>query len=195
MLESCLRVSYTSPKVMHWITELLCALVAEPDLSWSYRFASFVNDYARKAVQEWLVAGDSAQGVNTPHVVLNYLDYLLWRGARKDDFDFEFRTSVEHWYPQNPSDDTFVRWGEVDRFGNLCLVQRNVNSKFSNLNPVAKKSTYQEMIAGGSLKLREMAQLTDGVDSWKGGVCQRHEEEMLALLREACGVDVLVEAD
>ena len=83
----------------------------------------------------------------------------------------------------------------LDRFGNLCLVQRNVNSKISNLNPVAKKLTFQEMIAGGSLKLREMARLTDGVDSWKGGVCQRHEEEMVALLREACGLDVLEEAD
>jgi hypothetical protein len=98
--------------------------------------------------------------------------------------------SVEGWYPQNPSDDTFVRWDEVDRLGNLCLVQRNVNSRFSNLNPVAKKSTYQEMIAKGSLKLRRMAELTQGVEDWKGGACQEHEREMLRILGEACGVEV-----
>ena len=44
------------------------------------------------------------------------------------------------------------------------------------------------MIAGGSLKLREMARLTTGVDDWKDGACQRHEEEMIALLKEACGI-------
>jgi len=130
------------------------------------------------------------QGVNTPHIVLNYLDYLLWSREKRryDDFVFEFRTSVEHWYPQNPSDDTFVKWDEVDRFGNLCLVQRNVNSKFSNLNPVAKKSTYQEMIAKGSLKLRRMSELAQGIEDWKGGVCQEHEREMLGILKEACGI-------
>lgn len=189
MLESCLRVSYTSPKVMHWITRLLTALMRDPGMAGRHSFADAVGACAKDAVRSYVEAGEWSLGVNTPHVVLNYLDYLLWRRDRDSyrDFEFEFRTSVEHWYPQNPSDDTFVRWDEVDRLGNLCLVQRNVNSKFSNLNPLAKKATFQEMIAGGSLKLREMARLTAGVDDWKEGACQRHEEEMLGLLREACG--------
>lgn len=188
MLESCLRVSYTSPKVMHWITELLCSVMDDPGLAYSERFAGIVEGYASSIVRDYVVAGDWSLGVNTPHVVLNYLDYLLWRRGRGDDFVFEFRTSVEHWYPQNPSDDTFVRWSEVDRLGNLCLVQRNVNSRFSNLNPMAKAATFQEMIAKGSLKLREMARLTREGEDWKSGACQRHEEEMVALLCEACGV-------
>ena len=191
MLESCLRVSYTSPKVMHWVTELLCALVADPDLARSHGFVDVVNAQAAGPVRGFLEGGDFWQGTNTPHLVLNYLDYLLWRRDREGcgDFAFEFRTSVEHWYPQNPSDGTFVRWDGVDRLGNLCLVQRNANSRFSNLNPVAKKATFQQMIAGGSLKLREMARLTTGVDDWKHGACQRHEEEMLMLLAEGCGVN------
>jgi hypothetical protein len=64
-------------------------------------------------------------------------------------------------------------------------VRRNANSRFSNLNPVAKKATFQQMIAGGSLKLREMARLTTGVDDWRQGACQHHEEEMLRLLAKA----------
>lgn len=188
MLQSCLRVSYTSPKVMHWITDLLTALMKDSTLAGSEAFVPRIEACAKEAVGEFVRAGDYMLGVNTPHVVLNYLDYLLWARDKKryDDFVFEFRTSVEHWYPQNPSDDTFVKWGDVDRFGNLCLIQRNVNSKFSNLNPVAKKATYQEMIAKGSLKLRVMSELTNGVDDWKNGVCQAHEAEMLRLLREAC---------
>lgn len=189
MIQSCLRVSYTSPKVMHWITELLARLMEDPSLAGSEAFVLVSEECAKGAVREFLDSGNYMQGVNTQHIVLNYLDYLLWsRDKRRyDNFVFEFRTSVEHWYPQNPSDDTFVKWGEVDRFGNLCLVQRNVNSKFSNLNPVAKKSTYQEMIARGSLKLRRMSELTQGIEDWKAGACQAHEEEMLSILREACG--------
>ena len=43
-------------------------------------------------------------GVNTPHIVFNYLDYLLWKAnvEKYNDFSFEFRNSVEHWYPQTP---------------------------------------------------------------------------------------------
>lgn len=190
MLQSCLRVSYTSPKVMHWITDLLTELMKNPSLAGSEAFVPKVEACAKDTVADFVRADNFALGVNTPHVVLNYLDYLLWshNKVRYNDFVFEFRTSVEHWYPQNPSDDTFVKWGEVDRFGNLCLVQRNINSKFSNLNPMAKKATYQEMIAKGSLKLRVMSDLTNGVDDWKNGACQAHEAEMLMLLREACGV-------
>ena len=189
MIQSCLRVSYTSPKVMHWITELLTRLMEDPSLAESEAFVPIAEECAKGATREFLDSGNYMQGVNTQHIVLNYLDYLLWSRdkGRYDDFVFEFRTSVEHWYPQNPSDDTFVKWDEVDRFGNLCLVQRNVNSKFSNLNPIAKKSTYQEMIAKGSLKLRRMSELTQGIEGWKSGVCQTHEEEMLGILREACG--------
>ena len=189
VLESCLRVSYTSPKVMHWITRLLTELMRDPGMAGQHSFVGIVEACARDSVCDYVEAGEWSLGVNTPHVVLNYLDYLLWKRDREryGDFVFEFRTSVEHWYPQNPSDDTFKRWDEVDRLGNLCLVQRNVNSKFSNLNPLAKKATFQEMIAGGSLKLREMARLTTGADDWKEGACRRHEEEMVALLRGACG--------
>ena len=190
MLESCLRVSYTSPKVMHWITSLLTQLMRNPGMANWHTFADAVEACARDSVRDYVEVGDWSLGVNTPHVVLNYLDYLLWRRGSDDDFVFEFRTSVEHWYPQNPSDDTFVRWSEVDRLGNLCLVQRNVNSRFSNLNPMAKAATFQEMIAKGSLKLREMARLTGEGEDWKSGACQRHEEEMVALLRVACDVGV-----
>lgn len=95
-------------------------------------------------------------GVNTPHIVFNYLDYLLWYYDREgySDFTFEFRNSVEHWYPQNPSEGTFEQWKDgVDQFGNLCIIQRNVNAKFSNMSPEAKKSTFKNMIAKGSIKL------------------------------------------
>lgn len=151
MIQSALRVSYTSPKVMHWITQLLtwlsleaCKHTCDEDMS---NYHSIAEAIAQKAVKENFFDickdGVFAMGVNTPHIVFNYLDYLIWNENRNkfDNFDFEFRNSVEHWYPQNPSEGIFAQWKDgVDQFGNLCIIQRNVNSKFSNMSPEAKKA-------------------------------------------------------
>ena len=101
MLQAALRVSYTSPKVMHWITQLLIWLNINADrLDTEIPYFTYVIDeIAKRPVREFLEDGDYALGVNTPHVVLNYLDFLLWHNDRNVDFSFEFRNSVEHWYP------------------------------------------------------------------------------------------------
>ena len=122
MIQSALRVSYTSPKVMHWITEFLVWLFDNE--SERPRLADEVERIAAEAVAEGFFdksleemgaydlqeykSEDYAFGVRTPHIVFNYLDYLLWKENKEkyEDFVFEFRNSVEHWYPQHPSEDT-----------------------------------------------------------------------------------------
>ncbi len=208
MLQSALRVSYTSPKVMHWITQLLKWL-SEDDYKHTVRSTNDMANYseaaeeiARKAVIENLFDvckdGRFAMGANTPHIVFNYLDFLLWKADQKkyDGFVFEFRNSVEHWYPQNPSEGTFESWKDgVDQFGNLCIIQRNVNSRFSNMSPEAKKSTFRDMIAKGSLKLRIMSDLTEKYGDipasvyWKETMYKKHEEKMINILKTACSID------
>lgn len=205
MIQSALRVSYTSPKVMHWITSLLtwlseddCKHTCDADM---VNYSAQTEAIAKAAVKENFfdvcADGKYAMGINTPHIVFNYLDFLIWNGNRKryDNFAFEFRNSVEHWYPQNPSEGTFEQWKDgVDQFGNLCIIQRNVNSKFSNMSPEAKKSTFKDMISKGSLKLRIMSDLTEthGEKSaslyWKETAFKTHEDEMIKLLKEACGL-------
>ncbi len=198
MIQSALRVSFTSPKVMHWITQLLIWL-SENEEEEKIGFYEVAEDIARKAVREQFfdVSRDGIyeMGVNTPHIVFNYLDYLLWKDnvENYNDFSFEFRNSVEHWYPQHPSEGSFDPWTDgVDRFGNLCIIQRNVNSRFSNMSPEAKKSTFEKMISKGSLKLRLMSELTTGNDvtnasqNWKDNVCKEHEEEMIKILKDSC---------
>lgn len=206
MIQSALRVSYTSPKVMHWITTLLswlskndCANVCEECLA---EYDMETEKIAKKAVRENFFQAcpkeDYSLGVNTPHIVFNYLDYLIWKGnsGKYHDFTFEFRNSVEHWYPRNPSGGTFEPWSDgVDRFGNLCIIQRSVNSRFSNLSPEAKKSTFYEMIGKGSLKLQMMSRMTRGADGqpanvcWKNQICEEHEREMIWMLKQACGIE------
>ena len=207
MIQSALRVSYTSPKAMHWITKLLIWL-SESDCenienNVIAKFHEVAERIARNAVREnfFNVCKDGvyAMGVNTPHIVFNYLDYLLWyedkdknkdtKNKKYSDFVFEFRNSVEHWYPQNPSEGTFGQWQNgTDQFGNLCIIQRNVNSRFSNMSPEAKKSTFKDMIAKGSIKLRIMSDLTENNDNWKEAAYKAHEEEMLGYLKKACDI-------
>lgn len=193
MLQSCLRVSYTSPKVMHWITELLKWLYNDDNLTKLSQFECQIENINKEPVSEFLNKGDFKQGVNTPHIVLNYLDYLLWKRDNAD-FVFEFRNSVEHWYPQHPFNEDFKMWEEVDnsttydRFGNLCLLQRDTNAKFSNASPISKKG-YETQIKKGSLKLREMSKKTTDNSKWITEDCGKHEQEMLKLLRDACNIE------
>ena len=212
MIQSALRVSYTSPKVMHWITELLVWLFDDeselPELSdRAERIAAeaVAEGFFEKTLEEMgaydlqeYKSEDYAFGVRTPHIVFNYLDYLLWKSDKEayKDFVFEFRNSVEHWYPQHPSDGSIELWDERDVFGNLCIISRSVNSKFSNLSPASKMDTYRGMVQKGSLKLRKMGEIIDellrktekpGVAAklWRQSACAEHEKEMISRLCRA----------
>lgn len=200
MLQSCLRVSYTSPKVMHWITTLLKWLYGNDNLGRLNEYERQIENIAQSAVYADYIGKVEDElynwGTDTPHIVFNYLDYLLWKNDRSKfkNFVFEFRNSVEHWYPRHPSEGTFEQWTHeegVDDFGNLCLIQRSINSKFSNLSPEAKKITFNEMIAKGSLKLRLIAEKTaarsgqNASQNWMDETCAEHESEMLEILMEA----------
>ena len=211
MIQSALRVSYTSPKVMHWVTRLLeCLFDAKlklpklADKAERIAAEAVAEGFFEKALEEMGVydlqeykSEDYAFGVGTPHIVFNYLDYLLWKKAKKTykDFVFEFRNSVEHWYPQHPSDGSIEPWDERDVFGNLCIISRSVNSKFSNLSPASKMDTYRGMVQKGSLKLRKMGEIIDklrktekpGVAAklWRQSACAKHEKKMISLLCEA----------
>ena len=103
-------------------------------------------------------------------------------------FTFEFRNSVEHWYPQHPSEQSIPLWDEVDKFGNLCIIQRNINSKFSNLSPFSKKNTYEKAIEKGSLKLRIMSEATTNDEEWRNSICDKHQNEMIEILSKACKI-------
>ena len=63
------------------------------------------------------------------------------------------------------------------------------------MSPEAKKSTFKDMISKGSIKLRIMSELTEKKGNkaaslyWKETMCKQHEEEMMNILLEACGID------
>ena len=249
-LQACLRVSYTSPKVMHWITRALLflhekAFYYDENGMIHTRFAdiasladALVKDYERclesvaqegvkaaEGFEKWINSeseGDvPALGVATPNIVFNYLDYILWRDrvwkeqksnrknartyyelkypeVRYDDFDFTFRTSVEHFYPRHPKNGAEWERGEdggVDNFGNLAILSRSKNSSFSNSLPSAKNVDNDILFSSAfSLKLRVMAAMLklkernsegDVNEWWREEGSLTHAKEMRGLLKEA----------
>ena len=202
---------------MHWITELLKYLYVDNEESiftddypksiakdMGNKILTFTEKIAATAVNSFIDNNKKddkwkESGTATPHILFNYLDYLLWKkGLQKfNDFIFEFRNSVEHWFPQHPSDGTIKPWDDdswgitaeqkstVNRLGNLCLVQRNVNSRFTNNSPASKKTMWKDStIKKGSLKLRLMSEKTTGDKEWRTTACAKHEEAMIKILEE-----------
>lgn len=123
-------------------------------------------------------------GCSVPNFVFNFYDFITWREnpAKYPKFEFSYRTSVEHFYPQNPTpryDDLKDRG--LDSFGNLCLISRSMNSKFSNNMPKAKLANFgmiEEVRNGLSLKLLEMMDIVKRSDDW--GETQIREFDKLA---------------
>jgi hypothetical protein len=82
------------------------------------------------------------------NLVFNYLDYLLWLENEATDrtvspYEFTFRSSVEHYYPQHPMPGHDPLPPELlNSFGNLCLISHSKNSRLSNFMPEAKKEYY-----------------------------------------------------
>lgn len=126
--------------------------------------------------------------------VFNYLDYLLWvknKDSKDSDdvykkFEFTFRSSVEHFYPQHPMNDHKSLTDEegINSFGNLCLISHSKNSRLSNYPPSAKKEHFQPAINEGkidSLKIYEMINLLNNEGSWGEEQIKKHELEMLQL--------------
>lgn len=136
------------------------------------------------------VAAGLDSGTAVRHFVFNYLDYRLWRSyeiegapappnVKVADFQFRYRTSVEHFYPVAPERDS-LPMEVVNQFGNLCIMGRDENSRRSNLMPKAKINQY--LSSDQSLKFQVMADVADGPDGWGPDQMKRHGEQMIELL-------------
>lgn len=143
------------------------------------------------------------QQLRYPHVnvfVFNYLDYLIWlKGNIKSDDKKKFRPStqgsIEHFIPQTPihKDEKVDDRRYIHRFGNLCLINRGLNSRVSNHKPLAKKEHYDESFKNhiDSLKLYKMIEtLEQHNDEWNIDAITEHETEMFSLLEDALDIKI-----
>lgn len=120
-------------------------------------------------------------GTDVKNFIFNRLDYLIWRDLdipKKKDFKFSFRSSVEHYFPQNPKNSNYSFESNINRFGNLCLISRNKNSELSNYSPLAKKEHYSKSTIVESLKQQLMMEYK----IWNKPSVDEHEKRMIELL-------------
>lgn len=189
-LQSCLRITYTSPKTMHWISIVISELLKEqkPVL---INLINLLENYCKEKIVESDYKNMS--GFAFERIIFSYLDYLLYRDGYtynknqyisplQDNWQFQFRNSIEHFHPQNPTE--VETWNEksLNRFGNLALITISGNSKFSNLPPIGKINSYPSII-NQSLKLKIMDELTKcSNDGWTEEKAKAHEKEMFKIL-------------
>ncbi len=184
-LEACLRITYTSPKMMHWITITLRTLLEDEKAN--------LTNILEKYCCEKISNSDyqNSKGFQIERIVFTYLDYLLWRDSYSVDgqkvdipsnYQYQYRTSIEHFFPQHPAEMTKWEDNDLNSFGNLALITTSGNSRFSNIVPIGKIS-YNSIIKQ-SPKLMVMEQMTKKNNEWTRDLAQKHNQEMLSLLEK-----------
>ena len=116
------------------------------------------------------------KGTAVPNFIFNLLDYKLWKKEKDKDFEFTYRDSVEHFYPQNPISGKSVE--NVDSFGNLCLITSEMNSRLNNLPPSEKKKIWEKSKSQQSIKLSKMLE----VKEWNENAIKEHRINMFKVL-------------
>ncbi|HEM3924830.1 TPA: DUF262 domain-containing protein [Streptococcus suis] len=187
-LQSALRITYTSPKTMHWISLVLSSYFNDENAD----IMKILESYAQSKVD---TSGyETASGFGFERIVFTYLDYLIYRDGYSyngheiirplsSDWQFQFRSSIEHFYPQNPTE--LARWENDDSscFGNLALITVSGNSIFNNASPDGKASSNPGIIAQ-SLKLKIMAEMMGQNNNiWDQKLAHIHQDEMFKILK------------
>lgn len=188
---------------LEYLEHLASAFVFQNFLAEETPKSYFEIIYGNESHIQPVVLSDQIQkkmrfGTIANNLVFNYLDYLLWcRDRNKAEivkrFEFTFRSSVEHFYPQHPMDgyrtlpDT-----SLHTFGNLSLISHSKNSRLSNFQPKQKQEHFEASLERNeidSLKLLAMIELMKKNNQWGEEEIATHEAEMLAVLTDASGMD------
>jgi uncharacterized protein with ParB-like and HNH nuclease domain len=122
------------------------------------------------------------KGVQVENFIFNYLDFELWKRKAEgyEKFEFAFRSSVEHYYPQNPVANIEKLKKEIcDNFGNLCLLSSSKNSRLTNHTPEAKKDYY---IKAGIDSLKQKVMM-NYPEEWDEKAILKHGKEMEDILK------------
>lgn len=191
LIQSMLRVTFTSARTMHWITILLRAVMdKKPEEIREGDLVDLLSDYARRKVRKAFFVGEQPVGFGINRIVFTYLDYLLLTDETKPEFRFSFRNSIEHFYPQHPDkkeSGPTVSEDCLNLLGNLALVSVGANSKFSNGLPAAKAANFKTTIEKQSPKLHKMAEIARKPQGWGDDQIRDHHNAMI----ERLGRDVI----
>ncbi|MBK7573358.1 MAG: DUF262 domain-containing protein [Bacteroidetes bacterium] len=136
------------------------------------------------------------------NLVFNFVDYLLWlkyKDNEKDNrvktFEYKFRSSVEHFYPQHAIGGREISEQALHSFGNLCLISHSDNSKYSNYLPDAKSTHYNNKEDIDSIKQFLMIKQCLATRNWFEPEINKHNQAMIDLLIENLPSDYQPKSD
>lgn len=192
MIQSMFAVTFTAYKDTRWLYTTLKYLFDNAadlnDDDFGTKFLLFLEglskNYARKRfVTDGKIDEEKLRyDEHVPVYAFNFTDYILWKNRSElktnfhnvnfDNFQFRYRRSIEHWYPQNR--DAEQRLNEerkmddflLHSFGNLAIIVASQNSKFSDLDPLAKVGQWRDIFPNQSIKLQIMAEKTLVWNGW-----------------------------
>lgn len=194
MLLSMFHTSYPTLVYKNWLNYVLKYLFREKNIN-AEDYKNKLKNLAKERYKKIIENGEDIlnEGTDIPHFIFNYLDYLLWEddnykklnisiddniSLKINNFKFTFRSSVEHYYPQNPLSGETLKEDMLNNFGNLCLISRSKNSKLSNSLPRAKKEHY---INNDIDSIKQAIMMS--YNNWGKEEIEKHGKEMKKLLK------------
>lgn len=194
MLLSMFHTSYPTLVYKNWLNYVLKYLFREKNIN-AEDYKNKLKNLAKERYKKIIENGEDIlnEGTGVPHFIFNYLDYLLWEdynykklnisiddniSLKINNFKFTFRSSVEHYYPQNPLSGETLKEYMLNNFGNLCLISRSKNSKLSNSLPRAKKEHY---INNDIDSIKQAIMMS--YNNWGKEEIKKHGKEMKKLLK------------
>ena len=158
-LESALQVSNATQRYKEWVYEILAAdeservepskLIKKLECYAARRIAATIRECEERGGDDYY-----KQGVGTPRLTLNIIDYLMWKKSEEGgegcrgfaglpDFVFTYQNSVEHHHSQtdNTASEQWTR-EQIDDIGNLYLTSSSENSSMWKHNARDKVYAY-----------------------------------------------------
>lgn len=211
MAQSMLQVTFRQRIYKNWLQSLLKCLIdqecelqkiqAESILECLHNYMEeHYNGLGINFDEEIELGGEKYKclnmGVNTPHFLLNFIDYLYWvkqevhsehLSHKIKDFKFRYWNSVEHHLAQN----TALRKGEkepnlvkiVDCLGNLFMISKNANSRLNDRDVKEKVEMSKEANMGANRQI--IYEKTKGNNNnWDEKHIKDHYKELRDLLDE-----------
>ena len=212
MAQSMLQVTFRQRIYKNWLQNLLKCLIDQKCELQNIQAESILeclHDYMKEhyeglginfAEEIELQSGEKYaclnMGVNTPHFLLNFIDYLYWvkqmvckEKLSHDIKEFKFRywNSVEHHLAQNMArrmeNTNLVKI--VDCLGNLFMISKNANSRLSDRDVKEKVEMSKDANMGANRQIiYQKTKKKENNYSWDENDIKYHYKELMDLLNE-----------
>lgn len=189
--QSMLQVTYRQRIYKNWLQDILSYLNGQ-DCSLSEIDGNGIlkrlHEYMKsqyEALEKIELYPMYSKGVNTPHFLLNFIDYLYWlkndNAKMLKSFDFRYWNSVEHHLSRNYAKDMGIGDEITDCLGNLFLISKSANSRLSDRIVSEKIERFKEGNMGANRQI--IYQITKS-KGWGETQIKEHYKELVELLKD-----------